>query len=177
MNYPKQDRVQFIKASSRMHYSLSLLTCCLSFASPASRTAFSVALFNDTHFKCYGPFDVNTIIIYKNVFLNLGGNYNVQTGIFTVPRSGVYSIALSVYSDAGAPGNTLVACASLQVNGQVVAGIRDQNKNDQEDSATTVVVLHLKAGNQVTVNLSVGCFLCDDSNYNTFSAFLLYVTE
>ncbi|XP_044057283.1 complement C1q-like protein 4 [Siniperca chuatsi] len=144
----------------------------------ASRIAFSAALYSDDRFKCYGPFDVNSLIVYKHVFLNLGGGYNVQTGIFTVPRSGVYSLALTVFSDAGSPGNSLAACAGLQVNGQLVAGSRDQNKNDQEDSATIVVVLHLKAGNQVAVNLPIGCFLCDDnSHYNTFSAFLLYVTE
>ncbi|XP_070684719.1 complement C1q-like protein 2 [Pempheris klunzingeri] len=144
----------------------------------ASRTAFSVALFGDDRFKCQGPFEVNTRIVYKHIFLNLGDGYNETTGIFTVPRSGVYSIALTVYSDAGSPGELLAACANLQINDQVVAGSRDRNENDQEDSSSVVLVLHLDAGDRVSVNLPTGCFLCDDdSHYNTFSAFLLYVTE
>lgn len=125
---------------------------------------------------CYGPFSFNNIVTYKHVFLNKGGAYNVNTGIFTAPISGVYSIALTIYSDAGSPGNMLAACATLQVNGQVVAGAKELNTMDQEDSATIAVALQLKAGDKVAVNLTKGCFLCDDSNYNTFSAFLLYAT-
>ncbi|XP_034459744.1 C1q-related factor-like isoform X1 [Hippoglossus hippoglossus] len=147
-------------------------------AHPDSRSAFSVALTNQVSLNCLGPFRDEKLIAYKHVFINLGDSYSVDTGIFTVPRSGVYSLALTVYSDAGSPGNSLAACASLQVNGQVVAGPREQNMQDQEDSATIVVALHLSAGDIVAVNLPIGCFLCDDnSHYNTFTGFLLYATD
>ncbi|XP_058490476.1 cerebellin 20 [Solea solea] len=143
-----------------------------------SRSAFSVALNNDNHLNCYGTFRDDKLVIYKHVFINLGGGYNVETGVFTVPRSGVYSLALTVYSDAGSPGNTLAACASLRVNDMVVAGPTEHNMQDQEDSATIVMALHLMAGDQVAVNLPIGCFLCDNkSHYNTFSGFLLYATD
>ncbi|XP_070762180.1 complement C1q-like protein 4 [Enoplosus armatus] len=144
----------------------------------ASRSAFSVALSNENNLKCFGPFRDDRLIAYKHVFINLGDGYSAETGIFTVPRSGVYSLALTVYSDAGSPGNSLAACAGLQVNGKLVAGPREKNMQDQEDSATIVVALHLKAGEQVAVNLPIGCFLCDDkSHYNTFTGFLLYATD
>lgn len=107
----------------------------------------------------------------------MGASYNVGSGIFTAPHSGVYTFTVSVYSDAGAAGNLLSAGASLQVNNQPVAASKDQNRYDQEDSATIAVVLQLKAGDQVAVKLPKGCLLCDDSFYNTFSGFLLYVTE
>lgn len=145
--------------------------------SPASRAAFSASLFTDEQFRCFGPLDLSSNIIYKNVFLNLGAYYNVSSGVFTAPYSGVYSFTVSVYSDAGAPGNLLSACASLQVNNQQVAAAKEQNTNDQEDSATIAVVLQLGAKDQVAVKLPKTCFLCDDSFYNTFSGFLLYVTE
>lgn len=110
--------------------------------------------------------------------MNLGTGYNQQTGVFTAPRAGTYSLALTVYSDAGAPGNTLAACAALQVNGKSVAELHEKNMQDQEDSATVVVAVHLKAGDQVSVNLPIGCFLCDNkSHYNTFSGLLLYATN
>nr|XP_061797388.1 complement C1q-like protein 4 [Nerophis lumbriciformis] len=144
----------------------------------ASRSAFSVALTNSDSMSCFGPFRDDTLITYKHIFINLGMGYNANTGIFTVPRDGVYSLALTVYSDAGSPGNSLAACGSLQVNGQVVAGPKDKNKQDQEDSASIVVALHLTAGDKVAVNLPIGCFLCDDkSHYNTFTGILLYSTD
>ncbi|XP_071352848.1 C1q-related factor-like [Trachinotus anak] len=144
----------------------------------ASRSAFSVALTNDNNLSCFGPLRDDKLVIYKHVFINLGDGYSVDTGVFTVPRSGVYSLALTVYSDAGSPGNSLAACASLLVNGLVVSGPREKNMQDQEDSATIVVALHLKAGDKVAVNLPIGCFLCDDnSHYNTFTGFLLYATD
>ncbi|CAM9187327.1 unnamed protein product, partial [Lampetra planeri] len=140
-----------------------------------SRSAFSVALTNSDGLTCMGPFRDDKLIDYKHVFINLGGGLQRGHWVFTAPRSGVYSIALTVYSDAGSPGNSLAACAGLQINGKVVAGPRERNMQDQEDSATIVVAMHLNAGDQVAVNLPIGCFLCDDkSHYNTFTGFLLY---
>ncbi|XP_030259218.1 caprin-2-like [Sparus aurata] len=142
------------------------------------RTAFSVALFSSGNFKCFGPFTNNVNVVYEHVFLNLGDVYNTTTGIFTVPHSGVYSLALTVYSDAGSQGASLVVCANLQVNGIVVSGSTDSNTQDQEDSFTIAVALELNTGDEVAVSLPAGCFLCDDiSHYNTFSAFLLYCNE
>ncbi|KAM4589281.1 complement C1q-like protein 2 [Fundulus diaphanus] len=139
------------------------------------RVAFSVSLYTGDNFKCYGPFAVSTAITYQHVFLNLGTAYNMASGVFTVPYPGVYSLAVTSFSDAGSPGNLLAVCTSLQVNGQVVAGSRELNRNDQEDSTTIAIALKLKAGDKVSVMLSGGCYLCDDSShYNTFSAFLLY---
>ncbi|XP_068172594.1 cerebellin 20 [Antennarius striatus] len=143
-----------------------------------SRSAYSVALTNENRLKCFGPFRDDKIVTYKHIFINMGNSYNPDTGVFTVPRSGVYNLALTIYSDAGSPGNTLAACAGLQVNGRLLAGPRELNMQDQEDSATIVLAVHLKAGDRVSVNLPIGCFLCDNSShYNTFSGFLLYSTD
>lgn len=168
----------------RLRLSPPLLVCLrrrpLTFHSPstASRSAFSVGLTNQDRLKCFGPFRDDKLITYEHVFINLGSGYNEATGVFTAPRSGVYNLALTVYSDAGSPGNTLAACAALLINDQVVAGPSDKNMQDQEDSATIVLAVHLQAGDRVSVNLPIGCFLCDDSShYNTFSGFLLYATD
>lgn len=135
----------------------------------------SVALYSEEGLKCFGPFAAHEVVTYKHVFINHGSGYNESSGVFAAPRSGVYSLALTVYSDAGASSTKLAACTGLQVNGLKVTGQREKNKQDQEDSTTTVVALHLQAGDQVSVRLDTGCFLCDDHNhYNTFSAFLLY---
>ncbi|XP_072314958.1 uncharacterized protein [Eucyclogobius newberryi] len=144
----------------------------------STRSAFSVSLFTSDTQKCYGPFRDDTPIIYEHIFLNMGDHYDANTGVFTVPRTGVYSLALTIYSDAGGPGNTLAACGSLRVNGRLLTGPREFNMQDQEDSASNSLVVKLKTGDKVSVNLPIGCFLCDNSNhYNTFSGFLLYITD
>ncbi|KAG7270537.1 hypothetical protein CRUP_026429 [Coryphaenoides rupestris] len=142
----------------------------------ASRSAFSVALTNNRW--CLGPALSDIDIAYKHVFLNLGGNYNVQNGIYTAPRSGVYSFAFTVYSDAGSNSLKLQACAMLQVNNKTVSIITDRETSDQEDSASSVLALKLNAGDKVVVVLPEGCYLCDDDqHYNTFTGFLLYSSD
>uniref|UniRef100_A0A3Q3F8Q6 Cerebellin 20 n=1 Tax=Labrus bergylta TaxID=56723 RepID=A0A3Q3F8Q6_9LABR len=154
----------------RPTFLLFTLVICSSFASPANRTAFSVALFEDGPFKCYGPFANEQPVMFKKVFLNLGNGYNPNNGIFIVPHSGVYSLAFTVYSDAGSPNSKLAACAKLLVNSEIIIGSTDINRHDQEDSSSNVLVLHLNRSDQVTLSLSPGCFLCDDGyHYNTFS--------
>ncbi|KAI3354549.1 hypothetical protein L3Q82_019059, partial [Scortum barcoo] len=144
----------------------------------ASRSAFSVALNNDKMLTCFGPFGQDRMIIYRHVFLNLGGGYDVATGTFTVPRSGVYSLAVTIYSRGSASGATMDACANLQVNGQAVYKLSEKNSQDPEDSATVVMAMKLSAMDQVAVSLPKGCLVCDDNNhFNTFTGFLLYATD
>lgn len=144
---------------------------------PASRSAFSVALTNDKMLKCFGPFRENMVIMYNHVFLNLGESYNTKTGIFTVPRSGVYSIAVTVYNAAAASGSAAIG-AELQVNGQAVAVIHEKNDGDGEDSTSVVVALKLMAKDEVAVMLLTGFSVCDNnSHFNTFTGFLLYATD
>lgn len=146
------------------------------FSAPASRSAFSVAL-TDTR-RCVGPFREESVIKYESVFLNLGDGYSTSTGVFTAPRAGVYSLALTVYSDAGSPGATLAACARLRRNGGVLAAPSENNMQDQEDSVSVTMAVQLSAGDRVDVVLPAGCFLCDSSShYNTFTGFLLYATD
>ncbi|KAM7399671.1 hypothetical protein PAMP_018919 [Pampus punctatissimus] len=144
----------------------------------ASRSAFSVALNNDNIMNCNGLFTINKNIVYKHVFLNLGGGYDVQTGIFTVPRSGVYSFAVTVYGNAALFGGKLSSCATVQVNMQEVATLLEKSGLDLEDSATVFLAMKLNAGDQVAVNLLKECSICDNNNhYNTFTGFLLYSTD
>ncbi|KAJ8369053.1 hypothetical protein SKAU_G00090810 [Synaphobranchus kaupii] len=141
-----------------------------------SRSAFSVALTNVR--RCFGPFREGKIVDYKVIFLNLDNRYNPDDGMFIAPRSGVYVLAVTVYSDAGAPGSSLHACANLRINDVDVANLNDTNMQDQEDSATAVLAQQLSAGDRVYIYLPIDCSLCGDgSHYNTFTGFLLYATD
>lgn len=127
---------------------------------------------------CVGPYREEAIVKYKSVFINLGDGYSTSTGTFVAPRSGVYNLALTVYSDAGAPGARLAACARLRLNGRTLAALSENNLQDQEDSVSAVLAVQLRAGDAVDVALPAGCFLCDDNNhYNTFTGFMLYATD
>uniref|UniRef100_A0A3Q0RUJ7 Cerebellin 20 n=1 Tax=Amphilophus citrinellus TaxID=61819 RepID=A0A3Q0RUJ7_AMPCI len=140
-----------------------------------SRSAFSVALNNNSAVTSYGPFSSDSIIKYKHIFINLGDGYNAETGIFTVPRSGVYSLSVTIYGTARLILNN---CATLQVNNQNVAELTEKNGQDLEDSNTAVVAVQLKAGDRVSVKLLQGCSINDDFNhYNTFTGFLLYASD
>uniref|UniRef100_A0A3Q3F773 Cerebellin 20 n=1 Tax=Labrus bergylta TaxID=56723 RepID=A0A3Q3F773_9LABR len=138
-----------------------------------SRSAFSVALSLDQ--DCFGPFNDSRIIIYKHAFFILGGSYSLSTGIFTVTRSGVYSLSVTIYG-AHVSGETMSACANLEVNGKGVSSLLESNGQDLEDSATVVLAVNLTAGDEVAVILPKDCVLCDHNNYNTFTGFLLYTT-
>ncbi|GAA6226236.1 C1q-related factor-like [Lates japonicus] len=143
----------------------------------ASRSAFSVALTDSMILMCYGPLSENHAITYKHVFLNLGNNYNKETGTFTVTRSGVYSFAVTIF--ASLPfGINAATCASLMVNGEPVAMLLEDKGQDSEDSSSVVLAIRLNAGDNVIVSLLKGCVVCDSSNhYNTFTGFLLYATD
>uniref|UniRef100_A0A8C2YZ30 Cerebellin 20 n=1 Tax=Cyclopterus lumpus TaxID=8103 RepID=A0A8C2YZ30_CYCLU len=152
----------------------------------ASRSAFSVALNHSENYGCFGPFAAAELIPYRHVFLNLGDGYSADTGTFTAPRSGVYSLAVTAYSNGSPAGGAAAAAttttggtaANLLVNGQVVASLQEADSPDREDSATVVVAVKLKAGDAVAVSLPEGYLVCDDRSYfNTFTGFLLYPCE
>ncbi|XP_026068539.1 complement C1q-like protein 4 [Carassius auratus] len=141
-----------------------------------SRVAFSVGLTDKR--RCIGPLRAATNVVYQSIFINIGEAYNSSTGVFTVPRSGVYNLAFTVFSDAGSPGASLAVCASIRRNGVALAALREIYDQDQEDQATGVLLVQLSTGDRITISLQAGCWICDDQNhYNTFSGFLLYATE
>ncbi|XP_043094979.1 complement C1q-like protein 4 [Puntigrus tetrazona] len=141
-----------------------------------SRVAFSVGLTDKR--RCIGPLRAATNVVYQSIFINIGEAYNSTTGVFTVPQSGVYNLAFTVFSDAGSPGALLAVCANIRKNGVALAALREIYDQDQEDQATAVLLVQLTTGDRITISLQAGCWICDDQNhYNTFSGFLLYATD
>lgn len=97
------------------------------------------------------------------------------TGIFTAPRAGLYSFSYTVYSNVGAEGERIYYKVQLMKDGQVIASTWEDNREDSEDSGTQTVLLQLKQGNQVYMELVLGRFLCGDTQgYNSFSGYLVY---
>ncbi|GAA6098594.1 finTRIM family, member 86 [Tachysurus ichikawai] len=124
---------------------------------------------------CVGPYNKNVSMSYGNVTLNQGYGYNPALGTFTAPRAGLYSFSYTVYSNVGAEGERIYHKVQLMKDGQVIASSWEDNREDSEDSATQTVLLQMKQGNQVYMELVLGRFLCADTQgYNSFSGYLVY---
>ncbi|XP_036392509.1 cerebellin 18 [Megalops cyprinoides] len=136
------------------------------------KVAFTTSL---SHAGCFGPFTTNVPIPYNVISLNQGNGYNPALGAFTAPRTGLYSFSFTAYSDVIDATARLYHQVRLMKNGQVVASVWEDNREDSEDSGTQTVLLSLNRGCQVYVELQSGRQLCNDlANHNTFSGYLVY---
>uniref|UniRef100_UPI003AB01DCD complement C1q-like protein 4 n=1 Tax=Centroberyx gerrardi TaxID=166262 RepID=UPI003AB01DCD len=139
------------------------------------RVAFTASMSPRTH--CFGPFTSNVPIPYDVISLNHGQGYNPALGVFTAPRSGLYSSFLA-YSKVGGPGDRMYYNLQLMRNGEMMASTWEDNWEDSEDSSSQMVLLPLQKGGQVYVELLASRQLCGDVNgLNTFSGDLLYSTD
>lgn len=97
-------------------------------------------------------------------------------GIFTAPRSGIYSFSISVYSKVGGEaGGRMYYKVQIMRNGEVVASTWEDNREDSEDSSSQTVLLSLEQGGQVYVELLNGRQLCGNfEGRNIFTGSLIY---
>uniref|UniRef100_A0A672Z3I8 Cerebellin 20 n=2 Tax=Sphaeramia orbicularis TaxID=375764 RepID=A0A672Z3I8_9TELE len=139
----------------------------------AAATGFSVALPKQN--QCLGPFSMAKNITYGTVTINKGNNYDTSTGVYTAPVAGVYSLAVTIYSNFTGQTPTK-ACANLSVNGNTVAQLKEKSNGDHQDSSSVVITKKLQAGDKVSVIQPPGCAFCGaNHNFNTFTGFLLYL--
>ncbi|XP_044202978.1 cerebellin-1-like [Thunnus albacares] len=137
------------------------------------KVAFTAYLSPRTN--CFGPFTRNNPIPYDVINLNHGNGFNPALGTFTAPRSGLYSFSYTVYSKMSMVGDRMYYKAQLMRNGEVVASIWEDNREDSEDSSSQTVLLSLQQGSQVYVELLSGRQLCGNiEGLNTFSGSLVY---
>ncbi len=106
-------------------------------------------------------------IIFDTEEYDYGNNYNNATGVYMVPYSGMYLIHVRVY------GTDNIAHHWIRVDGDTVTYTYDHSYQ----SGSTSIVLHLLAGQRVTVdpNFSGGIHGYPDNMVTSFGATLLYV--
>ncbi|XP_023204391.1 complement C1q-like protein 4 [Xiphophorus maculatus] len=135
------------------------------------QVAFSAAL-RDSGSGDIGPFTTATPLQYKKVFSNTGNSYNPSTGVFTAMVSGMYFFRFSMFNNLASTPNSLV---SLMKNSERLTSVWDTNGSDSNDMGSNAVVIPLKVGDNVFVQLHPNRLVYDDTmNYNTFSGFLLF---
>ncbi|XP_077443209.1 complement C1q tumor necrosis factor-related protein 3-like [Stigmatopora argus] len=131
------------------------------------QVAFSVALkADDDHQENYGPYNSPTTLLFKRVVTNVGGGYDIDTGIFTAPVKGLYFVTFTGASPESGRMN-----AAVMKNGVNMFAIFD-NKN-KASSATNGMALELNAGDKVSVTLWANMVVYDQSRLTTFSGFLI----
>jgi len=100
--------------------------------------------------------------------LNLGGGMNIGSGVFTVPKSGIYTFSFQGTADGVSTSYNGQGRVSLRQNGASVA-IGDTHISSSSSGALTVSVhatLKLNAGDQITVVLTNGQVF-DSTSYST----------
>ena len=86
-----------------------------------------------------------TYIPFDTVEYDYGNNYNPATGVYTVPFDGIYLIHARVY------GNDMAAHHFIAVDGDWVTYTAEYDDYYSNQSASTSVVLELRAGQEVTI--------------------------
>uniref|UniRef100_A0A3P9HSM4 Caprin-2-like n=1 Tax=Oryzias latipes TaxID=8090 RepID=A0A3P9HSM4_ORYLA len=123
--------------------------------------------------RCFGPFNTDVPVPYSVVALNDGNGYNPSLGVFTASCPGVYMFSFTAYSAVDSTGR-LYHKVQLMKNGQLVVSVLENNREDNEDSATQVVTLEMKGGDQVYLQLTSGRKLCTSLSYNIFTGHIVY---
>ncbi|KAL0994161.1 hypothetical protein UPYG_G00118550 [Umbra pygmaea] len=119
----------------------------------------------------HGPFNVQTTVVYKNIFSNIGDNYSKVTGQFTAPVKGVYHFSFTI----GAFLRSTTMGLTLYHNEKQIIHSGEWGDHQQFRYATNAVILQLEKGDVVFMQLPANYQIYDDSNHrNTFNGILLY---
>ncbi len=99
-----------------------------------------------------------------------GNNYNPTTGVYSVPRDGLYVVHARVR------GRVKTASHFIMVNGARVTYTREHDPDDQHPSGSTSIILHLMSGDEVSVDPNFQWTVAGNTAYmsTSFGATLLY---
>ncbi|KAL4240068.1 hypothetical protein ACF0H5_000862 [Mactra antiquata] len=125
-------------------------------------------------------FNRNGPIVFPNKITDLGGGYDNNTGIYTVPRAGVYILSCSLLADGNSTSNPKLH-ASIIVDGTPIAKVfaygdsKSNGNGSHRDQGSSTVFVELKQGSGVWVKVT------DDDHvtvgggkYSMFSGYLLW---
>ncbi|XP_062587017.1 cerebellin-3-like, partial [Saccostrea cucullata] len=111
-------------------------------------------------------------LVFDKVINNVGGGYNRHIGIFTAPVEGHYVFYVSIVNN-----NRHSLYVDIVLNGfrQVQAMANSYNINDQYETGTNLVILHLQQGDTVWIQYhrGAGYYSYNNAPVTTFSGFLI----
>ncbi|XP_032809307.1 complement C1q tumor necrosis factor-related protein 3 isoform X1 [Petromyzon marinus] len=120
-----------------------------------------------THFT-----NQNSGIIFSSVEANLGNYFDIITGRFNAPVTGVYYFTFNMLKHEDVE-ETVVY---LMHNGNTVITLFSYEVKGKHDTAGNSAVLRLKEGDEVWLRLGNGGIHGDHQRFSTFCGFLLFET-
>ena len=90
-------------------------------------------------------------ITYDRLDVSIGGGFDIGSGVFVVPISGVYRLSFSAQSGAAKYDHTYVR---VRKNGSMILAIWDSNEGEKADgnNISYTWVMNLTQGDRVNLN-------------------------
>lgn len=139
--------------------------CCI-FSFTGTHVAFTAGFSG----CCIHAFTSGQTVIYNLVLYQVGGGYDLSTGIFTAPRAGLYiifsTIVANIHDDFW---------SRIVINGSEKAGMMAYNNANVNlyQSASNFIVQQLQVGDRVWIQLYAGQYLYSQISDTTFSVVMI----
>ncbi|XP_072269920.1 complement C1q tumor necrosis factor-related protein 3 isoform X2 [Pyxicephalus adspersus] len=121
-----------------------------------------------THFS-----NVNSGIIFSSVETNIGNFFDVMTGRFTAPITGVYFFTFSMLKHEEVED----VYVYLMHNGNTIVSMYSYETRGKQDTSSNNAVLKLSKDDEVWLRMGTGALHGDHQRYCTFCGFLLFETK
>ncbi|XP_069483200.1 complement C1q tumor necrosis factor-related protein 3 isoform X2 [Ambystoma mexicanum] len=121
-----------------------------------------------THFT-----NVNSGIIFSSVETNVGNFFDVLTGRFSAPVTGVYFFTFSMLKHE----EVAEVYVYLMHNGNIIISMHSYEAKGNQDTSGNSAVLKLVKGDEVWLRMGTGALHGDHQRYCTFAGFLLFETR
>ncbi|XP_075124261.1 complement C1q tumor necrosis factor-related protein 3 isoform X2 [Leptodactylus fuscus] len=133
---------------------------------PELQVAFMASM--ATHFS-----NINSGIIFSSVETNVGNFFDVMTGRFSAPVTGVYFFTFTMLKHEEVED----VYVYLMHNGNTIVSMYSYESKGKQDTSGNSAVLKLAKEDEVWLRMGTGALHGDHQRYCTFCGFLLFETK